>query len=191
MARTPKLQTRARKSSIDTLDPAVRDAIDQALKSGRLTLDQILGQIRAAFPQAELPSRSALGRYSKRSDDIVRRLRQSREVAKVWMDKLGSEPQGDVGRLVMELLRTAAFDATLELQDAVDDAGKPVFDPKAISTLALAVQRLETAGKANLEREKEMRAALVDEVETKLKAAPRKLDAESYDLIRRAIRGEL
>ena len=38
----------AKKSSIDTLDPAVRESLDQLLKTGRYTLDQVLEQIRAA-----------------------------------------------------------------------------------------------------------------------------------------------
>lgn len=178
-----------KKSSIETLDPAVRVGIDGLLKVGRFTLDEILEQIRNEFPQAEVPSRSALGRYSQRFDEIGKRMRESREVAKVWADRLGNEPQGDIGKLVMELLRTLSFDAVLELQEP-DEDGKVNLDPKAINTLALAMQRLEAAGKWNLQREQAMREALVGEVETKLKAAPRKLDADSLELVRRAIRGD-
>lgn len=179
----------AKKSSISALDPAIRESIDQLLKSGGLTLDQVLAQIRAAFPQAEIPSRSALGRYSQRFDEIGKRMRESREVAKVWADRLGNEPQGDIGKLVMELLRTMAFDATLEMQEP-DDEGKVSLDPKSINTLALAMQRLEAAGKWNLQREQTMREALVTEVETKLKTGPRKLDADALKLVRDAIRGD-
>lgn len=177
------------KSSIARLDPQVRDSIDQLLKLGSLTLDEILGQIREAFPQQELPSRSSLGRYSLRFDEIGKKMRESREVARVWADRLGSEPQGDIGKLVMELLRTMAFDATLEMQEP-DEDGKVSLDPKSINTLALAMQRLEAAGKWNLQREQAMREALVTEVETKLKSAPRKLDADALKLVRDAIRGE-
>lgn len=178
----------ARKSSIEVLDEDIRSRIDALLKDGRLTLDGILTQIRSAFPDAEVPSRSALGRYSQRFEDIGKRMRESREVAKVWADRLGNEPQGDIGKLVMELLRTMAFDATLELGEPGED-GKVQLDPKAINTLALAMQRLEAAGKWNLEREKAMRAAIVTAVETKLASAPRKLDAESLRLVREAIHG--
>ncbi|MGQ0621345.1 MAG: DUF3486 family protein [Panacagrimonas sp.] len=178
-----------KKSSIATLDPAVRESVDALLKLGRLTLDQVIGQLRAAFPGAEIPSRSALGRYSQRFDEIGKRMRESREVAKVWADRLGNEPQGDIGKLVMELLRTLAFDVTLEMQEP-DEDGNVVIDPKSINTLALAMQRLEAAGKWNLQRQQAMREALVTEVETKLKRAPRKLDAESLALLRQAIRGD-
>ena len=174
-----------RKSTIETLDPAVRESIHCLLKTGRFTLDDVLDQIRETFPGALVISRSALGRYSKRFEEVGKRLRESREVAKVWVDRLGNEPQGDIGKLVMEMLRTMAFDATLDLQE-----GDVELDPKAISTLALAMQRLESAGKWNLEREKAMRESVADEVETKLKAGPRKLDAEALALVRHAIRGD-
>lgn len=182
---------RRAKSTIARLPDAVRVRIEQLLKEDRHTLDELIGVLRAEFPtEQQLPSRSALGRYSQRFEEIGARMRESREVAKVWVDRLGSEPQGDIAKLVMELLRTLAFDATLELQDARDEEGKPTLDPKAISTLALSMQRLEAASKWNLEREKQMREAIAEEVTTKLQAGPRKLDAEAYEFIRRAIRGE-
>lgn len=176
-------------SSIDRLDPKIKTRVDALLKQGNLTLDGILDQIRVAFPQAEPPSRSALGRYSQKFEEIGKRMRESREVARVWAERLGQEPEGDIGKLVMELLRTMAFDATLEMSEPGED-GKVQLDPKAINALALAMQRLEAAGKWNLQREQAMRAAIVDEVETKLASGPRKLDAQSLKLVRQAIRGD-
>ena len=179
-----------RKSSIDTLDPAIRERIDALLKGGGATLDDILEQIRSAFPAAEIPSRSALGRYSQKFEDIGRRLRESREVAKVWADRLGHEPQGDVGKLVMELLRTMAFDATLQLQEPGDD-GKVSLDPDAINTLALAMQRLEAAGKWNVQRELVARKAALEEAAKKVDqvAKSKGVSADTIDLFRREILG--
>ena len=154
-----------RKSSITTLDAAIRGRIDELLKDGRLTLDQILGQIQTAFPGQETPSRSALGRYSQRFEEVGERLRKSREVARVWVDRLGKEPEGDVAKLAMEFLRTAAFNASA---DAVED---PQVNSKELATLALALQRLETAGKFNLQREQAMRAAVLEEAATRVETA--------------------
>lgn len=175
-----------RKSTIKTLDPAVRDAVDNLLKTNRLTLDQVLEQIRQAFPGAAVISRSALGRYSKRFEEVGKRLRESREVAKVWVDRLGSDPQGDVGKMVMETLRTMAFDATLDMQERDSEV-----DPKEIATLALAMQRLESAGKWNLQREKEMRAAALSEAAEAVQRAGKKTGTsdETIDLFRREILG--
>ncbi len=156
-----------RKSSITTLDPEIRERINALLKDGRHTLDEIKQQIAEAFPEAELPSRSALGRYAQRFEEIGKRMRESREVAKVWADRLGNEPQGDVGKLVMEMLRTICFDVTLDLQTgAVDEV-----DPKALNMLALAMQRLEAAGKWNLQREQAMREAVLEEAAERVDAA--------------------
>lgn len=181
-----------RKSSIDKLDPRVKELIDELLRDGRHTLDEIKQQISAEYPEAQQPSRSSLGRYSQHIDKIGQRLRESREVAKVWADRLGNEPQGDIGKMVMELLRTLSFDVALEMSEP-DEEGKTTLDPKAIGALALAMQRLETAGKFNLQREKEMRAALAEQVTRKLgdntKGKPR-LDKEALDFVRQAIRGD-
>lgn len=176
-------------SSIQRLPLPVKKAIDDALKTGRFTLDEIRTAITSEFGNEAAPSRSALGRYSQRFEEVGKRMRESREVAGVWAERLGSEPQGDIGKLVMEMLRTMAFDATMELQEP-DEDGKVQLDPKSINVLALAMQRLEAAGKWNIQREQAMREAIATEVETKLGAGPRKLDADALALVRKAVRGE-
>ena len=176
-----------RKSSINRLPLPVRKSIDAALKGGQFTLDEILSSIRDQFGEEVAPSRSALGRYSQRFEDVGKRLRESREVAQVWADRLGNEPQGDVGKLVMELLRTLAFDVTLSLSE-----GEAEISAGDLNKLALAIQRLEAAGKWNLQREQAMRKAVLDEVDQKLDGVakgPRKLDAETLKFVREAIRG--
>ncbi|WP_029890942.1 DUF3486 family protein [Polycyclovorans algicola] len=176
------------RSSIAKLDPGIRAELDRLLKDDRYTIDQVTAHLRDLGAQV---SRSAVGRYHQRFEEIGKRMRESREVAKVWADRLGNEPQGDIGKLVMELLRTMAFDATLELQDARDEEGKPTLDPKSINTLALAMQRLEAAGKWNLEREKTMRdEALKQAADTAAKIARKGgLSVSAVDEIRRQILG--
>lgn len=152
-----------RKSSIARLPLPVRKAIDDALKTGRYTLDELRAGIVAEFGADAAPSRSALGRYSQRFEEIGKRMRESREVAQVWADRLGNEPQGDIGKLVMDLLRTLSFDAVLAMSEGDEDgAAKPV-NPKEINALALAIHRLETAGRHNLEREQAMRKAVLED----------------------------
>ena len=175
------------RSTISRLDPKIKAELDRLLKEDRHTIDQVVAHLRELG--AEL-SRSAVGRYHQRFEEIGKRMRDSREVAKVWADRLGSEPQGDIGKMVMELLRTLAFDVSLAMTEPGEDGALPKLDPKAINTLALAMQRLEAAGKWNIQREQAMRESIADEVGKKLQAAPRKLDKASLDIIREAIRGE-
>lgn len=177
----------SRKSSIAKLPPVIKAAIAGLLKDGALTLDEVLQRIREEFPNEPLPSRSALGRYSKSMEEVGKRLRESREVAGIWAERLGKEPEGDVAKLVMELLRTLAFDVTLSLSE-----GEAEVKAGDLNKLALAMQRLEAAGKWNLQREQAMREAVLQEVDTKIAGiakGPRKLDAETLQLVREAIRG--
>ena len=175
------------RSKIKALPPAIKVELDRLLKEDRATIDQVVAHLKALGAEV---SRSAVGRYHKRFEEIGQRMRESREVAQVWADRLGNEPQGDIGKLVMELLRTLAFDATLAMSEPGEDGAQVQLDPKAINSLALAMQRLEAASKWNLQREKAMREAIIADVESKLAGAPRKPEAESLELIRKAIRGE-
>lgn len=180
-----------RKSSISRLPLPVKKAIDDAMKTGRFTLDELRAGIADEFGAAVVPSRSALGRYSQRFEEIGKRMRESREVAQVWADRLGNEPQGDIGKLVMDLLRTMAFDATLAMsEDGEGGEAKPV-NPKEINALALAMHRLETAGRHNLEREQALRkAALEDAAKAAASMAKKKgLTAEFADQIKQSILG--
>ncbi len=180
---------RRSKSSIDRLPPPVKQRIEDLLKQDQHTLDELIQVLQSEFPSQPPPSRSSLGRYSKRFEEVGRKIRESREVAKVWAERLGNEPEGDIGKLVMEILRTLAFDATMAMQEP-DDDGQVQLDPAAINKLALAMQRLEAAGKWNIQREEKMRESIVSDVESKLTSAPKKLDAETLSLVRQAIRGE-
>jgi hypothetical protein len=176
------------RSTVSRLDPGIKAELDRLLKEDRYTIDEVTAHLKDMGAQI---SRSAIGRYHQRFEQIGKRMRESREVAKVWADRLGSEPQGDIGKMVMELLRTLAFDVSLAMTEPGDDGEAPKLDPKAINTLALAMQRLEAAGKWNIQREQAMRESLVEEVDKKLATSPRKLDAEALELVRKAIRGDV
>jgi hypothetical protein len=132
--------------------------------------------------EAAKVKRSPLGRYKRDFDELGKKMREAREVAAVWAEKLGSEPQGDIGKVVMELLRTIAFDATLDLHENSIDG----VNPKDLNALALAVHRLETAGRHSLEREKAQRKAALDEAARNAGAAAKEagISEEAIKLIR-------
>lgn len=174
-----------RKSAIAVLPPELKAAIDALLKDGRLTLDQVIERVRQSYPSTALPSRSSLGRYSQRFEEVAKKLRESRAVAEVWAQKLGSEPRGDVGKVVLELLRTLSFQTTFAMSESPEGP-----DAKTLAMLSLAMQRIEAAGHMGIKNEKAMREAIADEVTTKLASGPRKLDEESLRHIREAIRGQ-
>ncbi|MGK3350551.1 phage protein Gp27 family protein, partial [Escherichia coli] len=68
-----------------------------------------------------------LNRYASRMEKVGAKIRASREMAEVWAAKLGSAPTSDVGKLLMEFVKTLAFETSMSM--AEDD--KPVA-PKAL-----------------------------------------------------------
>ena len=63
-------------SSIKRLPEEQRKFIEKLLREDRLTLNEMLDEIRAEFPTATIPSRSALGRYHKNFEDEAREFRK-------------------------------------------------------------------------------------------------------------------
>ncbi len=180
----------SRKPSIAKLDPALKDELDNLLRDGRHTIAEITAHLRNLGAPV---SQSAVGRYHHKFDQIGRRMRESREIAGVWAAKIGSEPQGDIGRVVMEMLRTLAFDVTLDLteNDAETGIPKALADPGAIGALALAMQRLESATKTSFERELKARKAALEEAAKVVEkiAAKGGMKAETREEIKRGILG--
>jgi hypothetical protein len=144
----------ARPSSIEQLPPDILEQLQALLRDPRVTQLEATRQINAILEQAgEDPvSKSAVNRYAVRMEEVGARLRQSREMASMWIGKLGNAPQGEVGQLLNEVIRTLAFETTMRL--AEEDEPVP---PGMLNKLALAVQRLEAAANLNQEREKKIR----------------------------------
>lgn len=155
-------------SSIDLLPDGVRRQLQELLADRKVTqleavrrINDVLGLMKEA---GELPvsapeklSKSAVNRYFVDMDEAGRKLRESREVAEVWIGKLGAAPQGQVGNLVNEILRTLSFDMALMLQRGTVDAESAPAVTGMLKDLALTMQRLENAANLNTAREKEIR----------------------------------
>lgn len=176
----------SRKSSIERLPGPVKTAIQAMLKDGRHTLDEILERIREEFGQA--PSRSALGRYKKNFEEIAQDLRESREIADVWAQKFGSAPDSDVGKVVLEVLKTLSYRVSADMM-AAGAEDRP--QPKELAQLAKAMQYIEDAGRLSLAREKELRTAALEAAADKVKQVGKKrgLSATAVDAIRKEILG--
>jgi hypothetical protein len=130
----------AGKSSITKLDPRVKEAVDNAIRDGKLTIDDIVAIIVELGGDA---SRSAVGRYKKRAESMMGRYREAQEIAKVWVGKLQTDPEGDVGRLLSEMLRTTAFSTLGDMDSA---------SPQDLMFLGKALKDLASAEKLTAER---------------------------------------
>lgn len=159
-------------SSIDLLPEEIRQQLQELLNDRRVTqlqaverINAILSELREAgqLPEdaPEKVSKSAVNRYALRMEAVGAKLRQSREVAEVFISQVGAAPQGQVGLLINEMLRSMAFDLSLKLQDAdISDPETMTATIDQVKALALAVQRLEQGATINVKREAEIRKQL-------------------------------
>ena len=175
-----------RKSTIAMLPQTIREEVDRLIRSGNYTIDDILAHLKSLGGEA---SRSAVGRYVQKAEAQMERFRQAQEVAKVWVAKLEEEPDGDVARLLPEMLRTVAFSVMGELHDK-DGKVKPMD----VMLLAKAIKDLASADKAVVDRVLKMR----EEINRQVKAAEQNvkkivtkagLDKETAAAIRKQILG--
>lgn len=155
-----------RRSSISTLDPAVRSHIERRLREGRLTLDELISDLRAQFPSAEKPSRSALGRYSLQFDEMSRRLREQQAMASLLVEELGENPDERAGALLVQSITTLTTHAAFAAQESDE------VDIESVRKLARAAKDVLSARKSSQEErraiEKEARERLLQEQEQRL-----------------------
>ena len=142
-------------SSIDRLPEDIREQLNELLRDPRVTQLDAVRRINAILSETDHPeqlSKSAVNRYKLKMDKVGEKIRQSREVAKMWIGRLGAEPQGEVGKLLNEMVRNLAFDATVAMAD-----GEAPVEPKMLKDMAIAIERLERAASENVRREEEVR----------------------------------
>ncbi|EET9654570.1 DUF3486 family protein [Escherichia coli] len=183
--------TRGRLSKVDLLPDSIREQLHQMLREKRHTQEEIREAINALIDEHNLPeemqlSRTGLNRYAIRMEKVGAKIRASREMAEVWAAKLGSAPTSDVGKLLMEFVKTLAFETSMSMAEG----DKPVA-PKALGQLALVAQRLEAAAMTSHKREKAIRDAFAQEMAEKTEELVRTggLSGGAADTIKREILG--
>lgn len=145
----------ARASTINQLPADILEQLQALLRDPRVTQMDATAEINAILERQgheDRISKSAVNRYSMKMEEVGSKLQQSREMAAMWIGKLGATPQGQVGKLINEIIRTMAFDTAMHMSEGDD----PV-PPKMLAQLALAVQRLESAANMNEERDAKIR----------------------------------
>ncbi|MBI2770003.1 MAG: DUF3486 family protein [Burkholderiales bacterium] len=131
----------SRPSTITMLDPQIKDAVDTAIREGRLTIDQIVKLIAEEGGDA---SRSAVGRYVKNSKERMEDYIKANQMAAVWVEKIGKEPEGQMGRMVLELLRLISWKTMGGIEEA---------SPEDLMFLAKAMKDMASADKLAVDRE--------------------------------------
>lgn len=175
-------------SSIDRLPDALREQLNAYLRDPSVTQKRAVALINQAiadeFGDEVAPlSKSSVNRYAQRMERVGAQIRQAREVADVWIGKLGGQPAGEVGNLINELVRTMALETAMSYAE-----GEKKVPPKVIQQLALAVQRLEQAATFNAKRERDLLADAGERAEETVMRQG--LSGEVAAAIRAAIQGE-
>jgi len=174
-----------RLSTVSRLDPRIRETVDRLVRGGRTSIDQIVGKLEELLGE-EAPSRSSVGRYVKSTREQMERYREAQELAKVWIGKIEEDPEGDVGRLLSEMLKTVAFQ-----QLANSDGDKPAVTTKEVAMLAGAFRDLQAGDKMSLERQLKIRQEVARAAAEKAVEISRKggMSKAVQDEIRREILG--
>jgi ribosomal protein S13 len=185
---------RNRPSSIEQLPADILQKLQALLRDPRvnqLDATRRINGIVAEQGHDERVSKSAVNRYAVRMNEVGERMRQSRQVSEMWIAKLGTEPEGKMGRLLNEMLRTLAFELTEKVMasELSEETLPGVIEQ--IKNLSLTSMRLEKSLSESIKTEKEIRKAFAEEVaaETEVVAKNAGLSAEAVQTIKNKILG--
>lgn len=167
----------APRSSIE-LDPRLKEAADEAIRRGG-TIDEVLEAIQAVGGDV---SRSAVGRYAYKTRATMAKLREAREVAKVWAEKFGSEPEGDVGQLVGQVLHAVAFAQATQMADA-DPTDEKAPGPREVMFLAGALKDIASAQKLNADRILKVRKETAQKAAAEVEKVARQVGGMTADTV--------
>lgn len=116
-----------------------RKFIEKLMREDRLTLNEMLDEIRAEFPADAIPSRSSLGRAKKNFAEEARRMREIQAAAEVLVAEFGEDVDDKAGALLTQAITTLTTDIVLtELKNDGTDPEKPKIGIDDVGALARA-----------------------------------------------------
>ena len=166
-----------RKSSISRLEPDIKAYIEAKLSEDRLTLEELIADLRRQFPGAaaagELPSRHAVGRYRKHLDERLAAIRASTEAAKIIRATVGDREDAR-SEALLAMIQSELFDSIMLLQSATAEGVDPA---ERVDLLSKAGKHIATITRASVQ-DKRYQAEAVAAIRAELLAEQRaKLDA--------------
>lgn len=157
-----------RASSVEQLPPEILEQLQSWLRDPRVTqlaavdlVNTVIDEVNAGLDDGDEPishvSKSALNRYAQRMEQYGEKLRQSREIAEMWIAKVGRSHESELGQLNNELIRTLAFEVNMMLQDVELNAESMPGVVDMLKGMSLTMQRLEKAANESVKREDDIR----------------------------------
>ena len=149
------------KSFMRHLTDEQRQFIYRMLEEDKLTLNEMLDEIRAEFPADCIPSRSALGRERQNYVAEAREFRQIQSMSEVLVKEFGEDPDDKGGMLLAQAVQAVVTKRAMdELTNDGTDESKPKMDIDAVGALARAARAaIMTKSKAMENRDEIRRQA--------------------------------
>lgn len=165
-----------KKSKVDRLPVAARNYLNDLLRDPANSQREMTERVNKQLVELGLEpvmTQGSVNRYAARMNKIGSKLMQSREVAELWVSKMGSAPAGKLGLMLNEIIGTLAFDLSLDLSENPEKNVDRHKLAKTLKNMAQLVKTLEEASHVNekrtakLIREAKERAAAEIAVECK------------------------
>ncbi|WP_428242971.1 phage protein Gp27 family protein [Gynuella sp.] len=151
-----------RQSSIKQLAPDILEQLHELLRDPRITQLDATARINEILEERgeEPVTKSAVNRYKLSIDQVGKAIRESREMAEIWIGKLGAAPQSQVANLTSEIIRNSLIDLSLAIQKITvgeDDPEVVAGAVKMIRDLAISHEKIEKAVSETTRREEKLR----------------------------------
>lgn len=177
------------KGKIQLLPQEVRAVIERLLTDGRYTLNDVVEELRETFPNHDLPSRAALGRYGQKLNQRLAAIRASTEAARLISEQVGDEKDAR-SEAILALIQSELFDTIVNLQEAEDADDQN----ERVSLLSSAAKNIATMTRASIalkRHQREVADAIASRLAELEKGAGKGngLDAETLRRVREEIYG--
>jgi len=149
-------------AKVARLPRKLREELEQMWLEGGHTDKELAAHISARGGNVSYDN---VRRYTAGLSRRMERYQEAQQVAAVWVARLGKEPEGNVGRLLIEMLRMVAF---RQLADMGDAKARGSAKPAEIAMLAKAIKEMEAATNTIAQREKNLREKLKTDLDRKV-----------------------
>ncbi|MCB8748358.1 DUF3486 family protein [Rhodoferax sp. U2-2l] len=161
-----------RKSTISRLAPGVRKYVEKLLREDRLTLDEMIADLQAKYPElarsGELPSKYSMQRYGAGFAEFTARQREFRTMANTFVSEFGEDMGDKTGELLAQMVTTVCTNAAMGAQERDDLTIKEVGDLSRAARAAMETRTLSQ--RERLAAEEAGRQKLLEEQRAKLDA---------------------
>jgi hypothetical protein len=180
-----------RKSVVDKLPPKARRIVEKRAVDPAATSDGVRSELAEHLPEEQLPSSRALRRWFAKRSDVLQRIKESREVARVLVQEIGERPEGDQGRALVEILQSLVHQVTHQIAGDDDREAKLSELHTLAKTIKLANESGAVALRTAEKIEAAARAKLIREQQDQLKQIVREggISADTERVIKQRLLG--